>query len=84
MGRHRRRAPRISRDFLEEERRSLPASVFVAEYMCEFSDTLESVFASEDVRDTMSDDIEPLFDSRDGYVSTHSVVVPLFSREAAS
>ena len=76
--------PRISSEFLEEERRSLPASVFAAEYMCEFSDTLESVFASEDVRNALSDEIQPLFGSAVTGGSTDAVVVPLFAGERAS
>jgi hypothetical protein len=71
--------PRISAEFLEEERRSLPATVFAAEYECQFSDTLESVFGNEDVRAAMSDDIEPLFGPHSGKAPTESVAVPLFA-----
>ncbi len=53
--------PRISQEFLEEERRTLPANVFAAEYLCEFTDTLDSVFASEDIVDALSADVRPLF-----------------------
>ena len=53
--------PRISADFLEEERRSLPTDVFAAEYFCEFCDTLESVFCHEDVHGALSDEVQPLF-----------------------
>ena len=42
----------------------LPAAVFAAEYLCEFSDTLESVFAHEDLRGDLSDEVEPLFGPR--------------------
>ena len=75
---------RISPEFLEEERRSLPANVFSAEYMCVFSDTLESVFGSDEVRDAMSDEIQPLFGQGVSGAPTDSVVVPLFDREKAS
>jgi hypothetical protein len=76
--------PRISPEFLAEEGRSLPANVFAAEYMCEFSDTLESVFASQDVRDAMRDDVQPLFGLPSTDSATDAVVVPLFDREKAS
>jgi hypothetical protein len=76
--------PRISPDFLEEERRNLPANVFAAEYMCEFSDTIESVFSSQDVRGAMSDEIQPLFAQGGSGAHTDSVVVPFFDREKAS
>jgi hypothetical protein len=75
--------PRISSDFLEEERRSLPASVFAAEYMCEFSDTIECVFASEDLLSAMSDDVLPLFGQHDHGTSTDAAVVPLFVGQAS-
>ena len=75
--------PRISQEFLEEERRSLPANVFAAEYMCEFSDTIECVFASEDLRSAMSDDVLPLFGQHDHGASTDAAVVPLFVGQAS-
>jgi hypothetical protein len=53
--------PRISPEFLNEERRTLPALVFASEYMCEFVDPLASVFAYEDVVAALDDDIVPLF-----------------------
>ena len=76
--------PRISSDFLEEERRSLPANVFAAEYMCVFSDTLESVFGSDEVCDAMSDEVQPLFGQGSSGAASDSVIVPLFDREKAS
>ena len=53
--------PRITNEFLDEERRSLPASVFAAEYLCEFSDTLANVFSTDDVLDALTADVLPLF-----------------------
>jgi hypothetical protein len=53
--------PRISADFLDEERRTLPALVFASEYGCEFVDPMASVFAYEDVLATLDDDIVPMF-----------------------
>lgn len=73
--------PRISEEFLAEERRSLPDHVFSAEYECVFSDTLDSVFSSEDILEALSDDVEPLFASTTGTVSDN--VVPLFQEVAS-
>lgn len=53
--------PRISREFLEEERRSMPAWWFEQEYMCEFKEDVDSVFRHDDVMRAMRDDITPLF-----------------------
>ena len=75
---------RISPEFLEEERRSLPANVFAAEYECVFGDSLASVFSTEDVLDALSDEVEPLFGTYNDGGSTDSVIVPLFARQAAS
>lgn len=41
--------PRIPRDFIEAERRALPDFFFRSEYLCEFCDTVDSVFRYEDI-----------------------------------
>jgi hypothetical protein len=53
--------PRISREFLEQERRSLPALWFQSEYMCEFVDTVDQVFLYEHVHAALSSEVQPLF-----------------------
>jgi hypothetical protein len=53
--------PRISKEFLAEEQRSMPALWFAAEYLCEFTDTIDQVFSSEDIAAALSDDVVPLF-----------------------
>ena len=53
--------PRIPPAFLEEERRSLPALWFNAEYMCEFTDTEDSVFTYEHVMGALTPEVTPLF-----------------------
>jgi len=53
--------PRISADFLAEERATLPDMVYRAEYLCEFTDTADSVFAYEHVMGAVSPDVTPLF-----------------------
>jgi len=53
--------PRISTTFLEEERVSLPPLVFASEYGCEFVDTQDSVFRSEDIDRALTPSITPLF-----------------------
>jgi hypothetical protein len=55
--------PRIPSDFLEEERRTLPPLAFASEYLCEFVDSISSVFSSEDVLAALDDDLVPLFGS---------------------
>jgi hypothetical protein len=53
--------PRISRAFLDEERRSLPPLFFESEYMCQFCDVVDQVFLSEHVQAALSSAVEPLF-----------------------
>lgn len=53
--------PRISHEFLEEERRTLGDWWFEQEYLCRFKDTVDSVFRYEDVMAAMSDEVQPLF-----------------------
>ncbi len=55
--------PRISREFLAEERSSLPARVYRQEYECSFEETEDSVFGYEDVTGAISEEVTPLFGS---------------------
>jgi hypothetical protein len=55
--------PRIGRDFLEEERRSMGDLWFRSEYLCEFTETIESVFKYEDVMAMFNDEVQPFFSS---------------------
>ena len=52
--------PRISKEFLEEERRSMPAAWFASEYMCEFTEATDSVFGYDEVMGAITSDVEPL------------------------
>ena len=52
--------PRISAEFLEEERRSMPAAWFNAEYMCNFSDAIDNVFTYDQIMGAVAEDVEPL------------------------
>lgn len=53
--------PRISHEFLEEERRTMGDWWFRQEYLCEFVETEDSVFTYDQVVTALNDDIEPLF-----------------------
>lgn len=53
--------PRISRAFLDEERRALGHHWFRQEYLCEFVETEDQLFSYDLVMNALSDDIEPLF-----------------------
>ncbi len=57
--------PRISEEFLEEERRSLPAWVYRQEYACSFEETEDQVFTYEDVQAAISPEVTPLFASQE-------------------
>jgi hypothetical protein len=52
---------RIPTEFLEEERRALPARVYCQEYMCEFVETEDQVFSYEEIENAMTDEVGPLF-----------------------
>lgn len=53
--------PRIPREFLEEERNSLPGFVFRSEYECSFEETEDQVFTLDMVESAVSSDVQPLF-----------------------
>jgi hypothetical protein len=57
--------PRISDEFLAEERRALPDRVFRQEYMCSFEETEDQVFSYEDVEAALSDEVAPLFSAQE-------------------
>lgn len=50
--------PRISREFLQEERESLGQWWFAQEYQCEFLDAESSAFRSQDIEHAFSDGVE--------------------------
>jgi hypothetical protein len=50
--------PRISPEFLEEERRSLPEWFFAQEYLCEFRETEDQLFTHEMIERARADDLE--------------------------
>lgn len=55
------KVPRISAAFLEEERRALGDWLFKQEYLCEFVDTVEQLFTTEQVERAFTPEVRPLF-----------------------
>jgi hypothetical protein len=51
--------PRISREWLEQERKQIGDFWFTQEYECSFNDDVSAVFRYEDIMAAMSHDIEP-------------------------
>lgn len=51
----------LSKDFIEEERATFGDRWFGQEYLCEYNDTVDSVFAADDILRAMSSDVQPLF-----------------------
>ena len=52
---------RIPKEFLAEERRALGERWYRQEYLCSFEDTIDSVFADEDIQAALSGTVKPLF-----------------------
>jgi hypothetical protein len=53
--------PRISPEFLAEEKRSMPDWFYDQEYGCEFRDTTSQIFPTDLIMGAIRDDIVPLF-----------------------
>lgn len=53
--------PRISRTWLEEERAAIGDWWFKQEYMCEFVESLDQVFAYDDIQAALDPEVKPLF-----------------------
>ncbi len=75
--------PRISAEWLECERRSLPSHVFDSEYMCVFGDTQDSVFSYEDIQAALDPTVTPLFGSESADADSEALkpdgsILPLF------
>src|SRR5262249_54567097 len=52
--------PRISPEFLAEERRALGERYFRQEYNCSFESVIDAVFSYEDIQNALSSDVQPL------------------------
>jgi Terminase large subunit, T4likevirus-type, N-terminal len=55
------KCPRISEEFLEEERASLPPFIFRQEYECSFEETDDQVFTTDMIDRAVTDEVKPLF-----------------------
>jgi hypothetical protein len=53
--------PRITKEFLAEEKRALGERWFLQEYCCSFQDSIDAVFSAADIEAAMSGDVQPLF-----------------------
>ncbi len=53
--------PRISEEFLEEERSSLPPFIFRQEYECSFEETEDQVFTTDLIDRAVTSEVKPLF-----------------------
>jgi hypothetical protein len=53
--------PRIPPEFLEEERRALPARIYRQEYECSFEDTEDQLFGYDLVSSSITAEVAPLF-----------------------
>jgi len=53
--------PRISREWLEQERKQIGSYWFSQEYECVFVETVDQVFAYDDIQRALDSDVMPLF-----------------------
>jgi hypothetical protein len=51
--------PRIPKEFLEEERRTLGERWFRQEYLCAFEDTIDAVFSYDVIQRALTNDLQP-------------------------
>ena len=58
--------PRISPEFLEEERQALGDWWFRQEYLCEFVETVDQVFSYDLVQAAITEEVKPLFGGAEG------------------
>lgn len=53
--------PRLSDEFLEQEKRELGTWMYRQEYLCEFVDPVNQMFRTSEIEGAFSSDVEPLF-----------------------
>ena len=53
--------PRITPEFLAEERDALPSYIYRQEYECSFEETEDQIFTHEMVQAAVTPDVKPLF-----------------------
>lgn len=53
--------PRIDAPWLEAEQRRIPRSIFLQEYLCEFTENEDAVFSHDDIRAMLTEGGAPLF-----------------------
>lgn len=53
--------PRITDEFLAEERKTMGPMWFASEYLCEFTETVDAVFRHDDVMGALTPSVTPLF-----------------------
>lgn len=52
--------PRITPEFLEQEKSKMPDWFYKQEYLCDFAETQDSVFRFDDIAAMFSDDVKPI------------------------
>ena len=73
--------PRMTDEFLEQERQEMGEWEFANEYLCEFQDTVDQLYRTEDIEAALSADAAPLFG---GEAEEHlSDAEPIFDRKDA-
>ena len=72
------KCPRISPEFLEEERASLGEWWFLQEYACKFMETTDSLFTYDVIMKALDDTIEPLYPVIPSVIPGLSDIEPLY------
>ncbi|MCH8093494.1 MAG: hypothetical protein IH953_02770 [Chloroflexi bacterium] len=75
--------PRISDEFLAEERAEMPDQFYQQEYFCAFSDRSSQIFSWEEIQAAVTDEVLPLFSQVAGVESSAveaDALYPLFSQ----
>lgn len=70
--------PRMTEEFLQQERREMGEWEFRNEYLCEFQDTEDQLFRTEDIQAALTSDVGPLFEADSGEHLTDTE--PLFDQ----
>jgi hypothetical protein len=68
--------PRLTEEFLQQERREMPDWKFEQEYLCRFAEGRDQFFRTQDIQGALTGDTDPLFGADDGALTDTD---PLFA-----
>jgi hypothetical protein len=69
--------PRLSEEFLRQEKREIGRWMYRQEYLCQFVDPVNQMFRTSEIEGAFDSDVDPLFDGREEGLSAGALGDPI-------